>query len=428
MAAEATESTEPTERSGGGSLGGRPLGGALSGGALSGGRPPVGVESALRVAPGRVRLWALGLFAMGVVPVIGAPFNHWHDWGALWAAGATAGGPDLVDAARHVAWQAAHGVSQAFFAYPPAAAWLFWPLAQVPVAVAFWVQAVLMVACIAVAGFVAARVYGLTPGLAVLAALAWAPSTASIVTGQNAPFALLVAMVAIWGLATGRWWVAGLAVGVLWYKPTLALGFVALFLVRGRWRELAVTVVAGGVAYLLSVAAAGGDWGWPGTWLEGARVWLPADAAKNADKAISLPGLLARLPVPWFVPVLGGVALAVAAIPGLRRAGIVEAASAACLVGLAAGPRAWGYEAALAFPFVCWVIAGGVGEPWRTRLIVAAYFLGLLWIISFVTQISAVAVVVLGATLLWLRRWRRFGLVAPAEPGAIPERPAKARG
>jgi hypothetical protein len=122
------------------------------------------------------------------------------------------------------------------------------------------------------------------------------------------------------------------------------------------------------------------------------------------------------------------VALAVAAIPGLRRAGIVEAASAACVVGLAAGPRAWGYEAALAFPFVCWVIGGGVGEPWRTRLTVAAYFLGLLWIFSFVTQISAVAVVVLGGTLLWLWRWRRFGLLPPAELGAIPERPATAGG
>jgi alpha-1,2-mannosyltransferase len=343
---------------------------------------------------------------MGVVPIVGAPFNHWLDWGALWAAGATAGGPDLVDAVRHVAWQTAHGVSAAFFAYPPVAAWLFWPFAQLPVDVSFWIQALVMVACLAAAGFVAARVYGLTPELAVLASLAWAPSTASIVTGQNAPFALLVAMVAIWGLASGRWWVAGLAVGVLWYKPTLALGFVALFLVRGRWRELGVVVAAGGVAFLLSVAAAGGDWGWLGTWLEGARTWLPADAAKNADKAISLPGLLGRLPVPWFVPALGGVALAVAAIPGLRRAGIVEAASAACLIGLAAGPRAWGYEAALAFPFMCWVIAGGVGEPWRTRIVVAAYLGSLLWLFSFATQVSSVAVIVLAAAAWWIWRWR----------------------
>jgi hypothetical protein len=383
----------------------------------------LGVDTALRLGSGRVRLWGAGLFGMGAVAIIGAPLNHWHDWGALWSAGATAGGSDLVDAGRHVDWQAAHGVSQAFFAYPPAAAWLFWPFAQLPVDVSFWVQALLMIGCLAVAGWIAARVYGLTPELAVLAALAWAPSTASIVTGQNAPFALLLAMVAIWALATDRPWIAGLAVALLWYKPTLALGFVALFLVRGRWRELAVAVAGGGAVFLLSVAAAGGDWNWLSTWLTGARDWLPADAAKNADKAISLPGLLARLPVPWFVPVAGGVVVAAAAIPGLRRAGIVEAASAACLIGLAAGPRSWGYDAALAFPFFCWVMAGGVGEPWRTRVIVAAYLLGLGWLFSWATQLSTVAVVVLAATAWWIWRWRPWardaagqGLSAAASP------------
>lgn len=306
--------------------------------------PAVGAGDALRIKAGRVRLWALGLFGMGVVAIVGAPGNDWHDWGAFWSAGATSGGPDLVYAGRHVAWQAAHGV-------PQAAAWLFWPFAQLSVVASFWVQAALMVACIAVAGWIAARVYGLTPELAILAALAWAPSTASVVTGQNAPFALLLAMVAIWALATDRPWLAGLAVGVLWYKPTLALGFVALFVVRGRWRELGVAIAAGGAAFLLSVAA----------------------------------------------------------VPGLQRAGIVEAASAACLIGLAAGPRAWGYEAALAFPFMCWVIAGGVAEPWRTRLVVAAYLVGPLWLFSRLTQVSVAAAVVLTAAILWCWRWRWWG-------------------
>jgi hypothetical protein len=347
----------------------------------------------------------VGLIAVGLLPVISAPLNAWNDWGAFWSAGGTVGGSDLVEASRHIAWQAAHGAPQAFFAYPPAAAWLFWPFAQISLSWSFWVQAALMLACIGAAGLIAARVYGLTPELAILASLAWAPTTASVVLGQNVPFALLLAMVAIWALATDRPWLAGLAVGMLWYKPTLALGFVALFAIRGRWRELGVALAAGGVAFLLSVAAAGGDWNWLATWLDGARAWLPADAAANADKAISLPGLLGRLPVPWVVPVLGGAALAVAAVPGLRRAGIAEAASAACLLGLAAGPRAWGYEAALAFPFMCWVIAGGVGEPRRTRLVVAAYMLGTLWFFSSVTHVSAIAVVVLTASVLWCWRW-----------------------
>jgi hypothetical protein len=372
----------------------------------------VGIGDALRLGAGRVRLWGVGLFAMGSVAIIAAPLHHWHDWTAIWSAGATVGGPDLVDAGRHVAWQQAHGLPGAFWAYPPASAWLFWPFAQLPLDVSFWVETLLMVACLAAAGAIAARVYGLTPELAILASLAWAPSTASIVTGQNAPFALLLAMVAIWGLASGRPWVAGLAAGLLWYKPTLALGFVALFLVRRMWRELAVALAAGGVAFLLSVAASGGDWGWLSAWLAGAREWLPADAARNADKAISLPGLIGRLPLPGVVatllPLAAGGALAVVAIPGLRRAPLREAAAAACLIGLAAGPRSWGYDAALVFPFMCWTLAGGISEPSRTRVIVAAYLGSLLWLFSWLTQISSVAVIVLTLAAWWIWRWRPF--------------------
>jgi hypothetical protein len=365
----------------------------------------IGIADALRIAPGWVRPAAVVLTLLGMVLIVAAPFCHWQDWSVIWSAGATAGSPDLVDASRHADWQIAHGLPPSFFKYPPASAWLIWPFAQIPVDISFWLQAVLMLGCIVAAGWLAASIFGLTPELAILAALAWAPNTASVATGQNTPFALLVAMVAIWALRSDRPWVAGASVGLLLYKPTIALPFIVLFLVRGHWRELGVTAVAGGVVFLLSVAAAGGDWYWPAVWLDGARTWLPPDAVYNADKAITLPGLLGRLPVPWFVPVVGGATLTLAGLPGLRRAGIVEAASAACLLGLAAGPRAWGYEAALAFPFVCWVLAGGVGEPWRTRLVVAAYVLCPLWMVSLYVGLNAIAIVVLGASLLWIRRW-----------------------
>jgi hypothetical protein len=349
---------------------------------------------------------AVFLTLLGTVLIGAGPWYHWQDWGVIWSGGATVGGPDLVDATRHAEWQVAHGILASFWKYPPATAWLLWPFARLPVDVSYWLQAVLMLGCIVAAGRLAARIYGLTPELGILAALAWGPCTASVATGQNAPFALLLALLAIWALQSERPWLAGAAVAVLLYKPTYALGFIFLFLVRGRWRELSVVAVAGGVVFLLSVAAAGGDWNWLATWIEGAKVWLPPDAIWNADKAITLPGLLSRLPVPWFVPVLGGAAIALAALPGLRRAGIVEAASAACLLGLAAGPRAWGYEAALAFPFVCWVLAGGIAEPWRTRLIVVAYLICPGWMISLYIGLNAVAVVVLTASLLWIWRWR----------------------
>jgi hypothetical protein len=219
-------------------------------------------------------------------------------------------------------------------------------------------------------------------------------------------FALLLALVAIWAMKEDRPWLAGAAVGLMLYKPTLALPLMALFLIRGRWRELGVTVVAAGAVYLLSVAAAGGDWNWLALWLDGARTALPADAVYNVDKHITLPGLLGRFGAPFIVTVAAGAAIVVAALPGLRRAGVVEAASAACLLGLAAGPRAWGYEAALAFPFVCWVLAGGVGEPWRTRFVVIAYLVAPLWMISPWIGYNGVAIVVIGGSALWIWRWR----------------------
>ena len=102
-----------------------------------------------------------------------------------------------------------------------------------------------------------------------------------------------------------------------------------------------------------------------------------------------------------------------AAIPRLIRAPIREAAAGALVVGVAASPHAWGYEAALLLPFIWWALAGGLAEAWRTRLIVGAYVLVPFWMVSSVTQISAVAIVVLGAYVLWLSGANRESRLQP---------------
>jgi hypothetical protein len=388
------------------------------------------------LSPRTVSLLAVGLAILGSVLIVAGPINHWQDWGVIWSAGVHAGTRDLVDITRHGNWQIAHGLPPAFFSYPPAVAYLIWPFARLPVDVSYWIQAALMLGCIVASGRLAASIFGLSPAVGILAALAWAPNTASVATGQNAPLALLLALVTIWALKEERPWLAGFAAGLMLYKPTLGLPLMGLFLIRGHWRELAVMLVAAAAIYLVSVPAAGGDWNWLALWIDGAKTALPADAVANADKSITLPGLLARLPVPWIVPTAAGGAIVLAALPGLRRAGIVEAAAAACLLGVAAGPRAWGYDAALVFPFVCWVLAGGVGEPWRTRLIVVAYLLGPSWMVSLYLGLNGIAVLVLGASLLWIWRWRpsfRRGRgehpsAAPGRPIELAAEPAGARG
>ena len=367
----------------------------------------------------RLRLWAIALFGVGLAPIVAAPFYGFHDWPDFWAAGNVVGSADLVDAVRFQAWQAAHGLPQIPFPYPPAAAFLLRPFALLPFDVSFWAHAGVMLACAVAAGRVGARVFGLRTSVGVLSALAWAPVTGAIVIGQNTPFALLLAILAIEALVRGRDAVAGGWLAGLLYKPTLAAPLVGVLLLRRRWRALVVVVAGAAAWYAVGVLAAGGDPGWPATWLATLRGWLADDAIRNADKAVSITGLLARLSVPDWLPFLGGVLLVIAALPRVIHAPLREAAAGALLIGVAASPHAWSYEAALLLPIIWWALAGGIVEPWRTRLVVAAYVLAPFWMVSRQTVVSAVAVVVLGAAAVWLSgRWRGTPAEAPRRSAA----------
>jgi hypothetical protein len=385
----------------------------------------------LRIAPRRLRLWAIGLFLVGLAPIIAASSNGFHDWPAFWSAGRVVGTFDLVDVDRLLAWQRAHGLSQGAFPYPPASALVLWPLSLLPLDLSFWIMAALMLGAAILAGRVAAGVFGLPRELAVLSVLAWAPVTGSIVIGQNAPLALLLAVLAIRGLvaaeagAGGRARGAGSWLAGLLYKPTLAAPLVGLLILRGRWRTLGV-LAAGCLAwYLLGFLATGGDLGWPFDWLRSLGAYASADFEANADKAISIPGLAGRLGLGGWAG-LAAAALVVLAIPRLRRAPMVEAAAGACLVGLAASPHAWAYDAVLLLPIIWWALAGGIAEPWRTRLVVAAYLLAPLWLVSRETVVSSVAVIVVAATAIWLAGSSRGDAGAPpdeaAQPGAVAPR------
>jgi Glycosyltransferase family 87 len=361
----------------------------------------------LSLPPRRVRFYGVALAVMGLVPIDTALVNGGADWPAFWSAGATVGTSDLVDPARHIAWQAAHGIAMVDWPYPPAVAYLFAPFALLPIWLGFVIHAATMLGLVGLAGLLLARIFDLRPDLAVLVAFAWTPSTAGAVIGQNAVLAAVLALWAIDALRREQPWEAGLASGLMMYKPTLALPLIGLLVLRSQWRAM---LVAGGVVaagYLISVPAAAGDWSWPVTWWNGLQPWLANDLIGNADKAVSIPGVVGRLPgLPPWVPNLIAAAIVLLSLGGLRRAPIREAAAAACLLALAVGPRVWAYEAALMLPILAWAIAGGLREPWRTRLIFVAVPMGLLWLVSAYTVVSGVAVIVAVATTMWLWRWR----------------------
>jgi hypothetical protein len=362
----------------------------------------------LALPPERVRLWALAIAAFGIAPMATALVNGGGDWSVFWSAGATAGTADLLDPGRHTQWQAAHDVAADFWRYPPAFAFLYTPVSWLPIWAGFVINLVAMLGLTAVAGVLLARISGLPRSVALLLAFAWTPATASVDIGQNAPIALVLALWSIDALRRDRDVEAGLALGLLLYKPTLAVFLLGLLLLRGRWQALAVVALVAFGWYLLSVVATAGDWAWPVDWWNGLQPWLGPDLARNGDKAVSLPGLASRFGAPGVVSVLIGAAIFLAALPALIRAPIVEAAAGACLLTVVAGPRVWGYEAGFLLPFLGLVAAGaaGLAEPWRTRVVFAAAPLSLLWLVSAYTVVSGLAVMAAVALAWWLWRWR----------------------
>ncbi len=342
----------------------------------------------------RAVLWAWSS-AFAALVACAAPWSIAHrggDWQVFVAAGTRVGTRALLEPPQ--AWQA--------FFYLPGSAWALIPFASLPLAASFVVNAVLMLACAVAAGLVAARTYALPRATAVATFALWSPVVyAAAIIGQNAPFGLLLAQLSIAGMATRSVALTAIPIGLLCYKPTYAIPLIAVLMLRGRLRELSVVSAIAVVWYVLSVAAAGGDWGWAATWLRLLAHYASGDLGVNGAFAVGIPALLARagIGVPFAVVFTALVAGAVAV--AVRRTTPVEAASSACLAGLALSPHAWAYDAVLALPMIGFT-AAALSEPNRTRLLLALAIVGPLLFVSPQLHFDPLAVVVVGGTFGWL--------------------------
>jgi Glycosyltransferase family 87 len=322
------------------------------------------------------------------------------DFAAWWSAGNNVGTRAIIDPTVLIAWQSAHHLGVEAFPYLPGFAWFYAPLSHLqPLAFAAS-EATISVALFGAAALLAARAYGFHSWFTVLAVFAWAPAVNAIEVGQNSGLALALVMTMIWGLVNNRWFTAGLAVGALLYKPTLAVPLILLLIVRRHRREVAVVAVCALAWYLLSVQASHGDWSWPIDYEHIVATWLPADFQGSAFKAYTLPALLMNLGVGWRIASWIGAAILVAMLPRVARARTLESASIMPLLGLATSVHAWPYEVTLMLPATFFTMAS-VREPWRTRLIVTAYVLALLGMtVPYGSRL--LAILVLGATGLWI--------------------------
>ena len=268
-----------------------------------------------------------------------------------------------------------------------------------------------------------ARAFALDTRVALVATLAWAPTLAAAASGQNAPLGLLLAMIAINGLRSDRQIMAGLAVGAMLYKPTLALPMFALLVIRRQWTALLVAMAVAVGWYLLGVSGSAGDWMWPRDWLISTAPFFAADTWQNVNKTVALPGLLMGHNVPSVVAYGAAAAVVVAALPRLLRSPIAEAGAAACLIGIVVSPHSLQYEAVMVLPLILWAAGGtgaGIAEPWRTRLLVPAYLAAQLYVLTTLVGVSIFAVITLAAVAIWITGWQRQETItAPPPPSPL---------
>jgi hypothetical protein len=340
----------------------------------------------LGLSKDRILLYGSALTLIGVVQIkYTALATHW-DWPVFRAGGSLAGTPALVTSG---------------FIYTPAYALPFAPLSRLPTFVGFALLTIIMVLAAVLSGVVASRTYRVNLWFALLCIFAWAPTMLAINTGQSSTLGLLLALAAIFGLANGRASWAGVAAGALLYKSTYALPLIVLLLLKGEWKALRMVGLCAVAWYVLSVVATGGNWLWPVSYVHAIADYYHDDVTANSVKAISIPGVLIHLGVPGAYAVLTGIAVFAACVQALRKAPMLEAASMVGLLGLAASPHAWTYDATLALPAIFWMMTA-LKDPWKTRLVIAAYLIAPIWLLREQLHFNPLALVTIGATVGWL--------------------------
>jgi hypothetical protein len=131
------------------------------------------------------------------------------------------------------------------------------------------------------------------PAAVIAAAVLFQPSLASLIGGQNTALTMLLIAGAARAEFSGYPVAAGVAIGLLAYKPQYGVPLALVVALSGRWRVVAGTVGTWAGLYLAGVAALG--WGWVGPWWDQATAFRDINASANGDLFVSLPGYLEHL-------------------------------------------------------------------------------------------------------------------------------------
>lgn len=378
----------------------------------------------------RARLWLVAAVIAAWLPALGMPLRDWLDFSAFYAAGSLAFRPEVTELAAITAFQTDAGLPITPFVYPAGMALPYAPLSALPYGLAAAVHLSLMLVALAAAALLWARFGHLHPisrRWLLIGALAWGPAAAGIISGQNSSVALLLVVVAAWALVRERDVVAGIAAGLLAYKPQLGAPMMGLLLLRGRWQALLVAIAMLGLHYVAGVVATGGSLDWPAAWLDTVAEYQGADFAANGWQSISLPSfgrqleLLSGLPGLMYLGYLVAGVVLLVCLPAMRRLPAPEAVALAAACGLLISPHAWVYDATLLLPSLAVMAARAQQRrwPWRDRWwIAAAYIIGLTWPLGGGLGFTLVPLVVVAAPFALLE-WGPFRPARPSGPSRV---------
>lgn len=182
------------------------------------------------------------------------------------------------------------------FAYPPQFALFYVPLSQLPFRLSYAVHTILMVAALALACTLIARIYpGLVtkPELLFFLALTGFPILRSVMGAQNTVLSLLLIVLIWYRVLHNKQYQAGVFLGLLFFKPQFALPLSGLFFLAGRWRVWASAAATAALLLGLSTAVLGT--GWIDDWLFLVRVFSALDVRVNFAELVSWQGFVRAL-------------------------------------------------------------------------------------------------------------------------------------
>jgi hypothetical protein len=316
-----------------------------------------------------------------------------------------------------------------YFGYPPHVAVLYAPLAAIGFRLSWVVTTVLMV------GAAVGALALLRPVLPILQRAWWpclalcltfAPLFVGVGLGQNTGISLLLIAGAWRLLHDDREAAAGVALGLLLFKPQLAVPLLVFVAAAGRWRAVAAAAAVGAATWVAGALILGP--GWVGDWLDGLSAFGEIDRASNAANAVSVLGIADGL-AHGNVAAKGAAVLVDLAILGAvallwrRRAGadIAGAFAVAVPAAVLLAPHALYYDAGLV------VLTGLVvlsRLPRSLPAVLAVWALGLGQVLAGSIGLTPVA---LAVVLALVGGWRAADAGPVEDPPTAVDRPLSSR-